>query len=191
MVEVRQIVNSLFRSCSYVIVHDGVSWLVDCGDVDKILPAIEGTLKGVLLTHAHFDHIYGLNNLAELTPSLPVFTNESGREALLDDKLNLSKYNGDPFVLNDTTDLHLVENGECVDLFDGIQAEAVFTPGHNPSCVTWLIGDVIFTGDSFIPGIKTVTNLPLSNKALAAKSEVLIREQAAHRTVYAGHAPEV
>ena len=189
--EVRQIVNSLFRSCSYVIVHDGASWLVDCGDVDKILPAIVGPLKGVLLTHAHFDHIYGLNQLAELIPSLSVFTNEPGREALLSDKLNLSKYNGDPFVLIDTTHVHLVENGECVNLFDGIKAEAVFTPGHNPSCVTWMIGDMILTGDSFIPGVKTVTNLPLSDKALAAKSEVLIRELAAHRTVYAGHAPEV
>lgn len=189
--EVRQIVNSLFRSCSYVIVHDGVSWLVDCGDVDKILPEIEGPLKGVLLTHAHFDHVYGMNMLAEVFPSLPVYTNSSGQEALLNDKLNLSKYNGDPFVLNDITNLHLAEDGDTVDLFDGIKAEAVFTPGHSPSCVTWMIGDVMFTGDSFIPGVKTVANLPLSNKALAAQSGALIRELAAHRIVYAGHAPEM
>ena len=129
--------------------------------------------------------------LAEVFPSLPVFTNEDGKTALLDDKLNLSKYNGDPFVLIDTDYLHLVENGEFIDLFDGIKAEAVFTPGHSPSCVTWVIDDIILTGDSFIPGIKTVTNLPLSNKAMAAKSEVLIRELAAHRVVYAGHAPEM
>lgn len=189
--EVRQVINSVFRSCSYVIVHDGDSWLVDCGDVDKILPLIDGRLQGVLLTHAHFDHIYGLNVLETLFPSLTIYTCQSGLDELLNDKLNFSRYYGDPFVLDCPESVTLIEDGEGIALFDGIEAKAVYTPGHSPSCVTWLVGDMLFTGDSFIPGVKTVTNVPHSDKEQAAVSEAHIHELADHRVIYAGHSPEI
>lgn len=190
-VEVRQVVNTVFKSCSYVVVHDGNSWLVDCGDVDRILPLIDGQLKGVLLTHGHFDHLYGLNMLIALFPKVPVYTSPEGQEELLSDKLNFSKYYGEPFVLDAPDNVNLIGDGECVPLFDGIEAKAFYTPGHSPSCVTWQIGDSLFTGDSFIPGVKTVTNLPHADKIQAAKSEMLIRDLASDRVVYAGHAPEL
>ena len=189
--EVRQVVNSVFRSCSYVLVHDGSSWLVDCGDVDRILPLIDGRLRGVLLTHAHFDHIYGLNVLEALFPSLPIYTNQFGQDELLNDKLNFSRYYGDPFVLDFPEIVTLIDDGEAVTLFDGIEARAVYTPGHSPSCVTWQVEDMLFTGDSFIPGVKTVTNVPHSDKEQAAASEGLIHELADQRVVYAGHSPEL
>ncbi len=188
---IRQIVNTVFRSCSYVISHEGCSWLVDCGDLDQILPLVDGKLQGVLLTHAHFDHIYGLNSLMILYPGLSVYTNQVGLDTLLNDKLNFSRYYGEPIIFNEPDRVKLVEDGEWVELFDGIRAQAVFTPGHSPCCVTWMIDDALFTGDSFIPGVKTVTNIPHSNKDLAAESEALIRELAVHRTIYSGHAPEI
>ena len=188
---IRQIFNTVFRSCSYVISHEGCSWLVDCGDLDQILPLVDGDLQGVLLTHAHFDHIYGLNSLMILYPGLSVYTNQVGLDTLLNDKLNFSRYYGEPIIFNEPDRVKLVKDREWVELFDGIRAQVVFTPGHSPCCVTWIIDDALFTGDSFIPGVKTVTNIPHSNKDLAAKSEALIRELAEHRTIYSGHAPEI
>lgn len=188
---IRQIVNTVFHSCSYVISHEGCSWLVDCGDLDQILPQVDGDLQGVLLTHAHFDHIYGLNSLMILYPGLSVYTNQVGLDTLLNDKLNFSRYYGEPIIFNEPDRVKLVEDREWVELFDGIRAQAVFTPGHSPCCVTWIIDDALFTGDSFIPGVKTVTNIPHSNKDLAAESEALISELAEHRTIYSGHAPEI
>lgn len=188
---IRQIVNTVFRSCSYVISNEGCSWLVDCGDLDQILPLVDGKLQGVLLTHAHFDHIYGLNSLMILYPGLSVYTNQVGLDTLLNDKLNFSRYYGEPIIFNEPDRVKLVKDREWVELFDGIRAQAVFTPGHSPCCVTWIIDDALFTGDSFIPGVKTVTNIPHSNKDLAAESEALISELAEHRTIYSGHAPEI
>ena len=186
---IRQIVNTVFRSCSYVISHEGSTWLVDCGDMDQILPLVEGELKGVLLTHAHFDHIYGLNSLMILFPGLSVYTNQDGLDALLNDKLNFSRYYGDPFMLSRPENVAIVADGEELALFDDIKARAMYTPGHSPGCVTWIVEDAVFTGDSLIPGVKTVTNIPHSDKELAAQSENAIREMAEHRTIYPGHAP--
>ena len=185
---IRQVVNSIFNSCSYVISHGDGSWLVDCGDLDLILPCVDGRVEGVLLTHGHFDHIFGLNNLLSLFPTIPIYTNQAGKNALFSDKLNFSKYHEESFILDSERNVALISDGDIVQLGPGLKANAVFTPGHSPDCVSWIVGDALFTGDSFIPGVKTVTTFPLSNKALAARSENLIREMATHRTVYPGHA---
>jgi glyoxylase-like metal-dependent hydrolase (beta-lactamase superfamily II) len=185
---IHQIVNSIFNSCSYVLTQDKQSWLVDCGDVDQILPLIDGKLQGVLLTHAHFDHIYGLNNLESLFPGVPVYTVMAGLNGLMSDKLNFSRYYGEPFIFDSPDNVKLVNDGDSISLFDGVEIKAVATPGHSPGCVTWLTSNAIFTGDSYIPGVKTVANLPHSDKDLALKNEALIRQMVENRSIYPGHA---
>lgn len=185
---IHQIVNSVFNSCSYVLTQDKQSWLVDCGDVDQILPLIDGKLQGVLLTHAHFDHIYGLNNLESLFPGVPVYTIMAGMNGLMSDKLNFSRYYGESFIFDSPDNIKLISDGESISLFDGVEIKAVATPGHSPGCVTWLTSNAIFTGDSYIPGVKTVANLPHSDKDLALKNEALIRQMVENRSIYPGHA---
>ncbi len=185
---IHQIENSVFNSCSYVLTQDKQSWLVDCGDVDQILPLVDGKLQGVLLTHAHFDHIYGLNNLESLFPGVPVYTVMAGLNGLMSDKLNFSRYYGEPFIFDSPDNVKLVNDGDSISLFDGVEIKAVATPGHSPGCVTWLTSNAIFTGDSYIPGVKTVANLPHSDKDLALKNEALIRQMVENRSIYPGHA---
>ena len=189
-VEITQIVNRVFNSCTYVLTHDGRSWLVDCGDVEPVLAQVDGNLSGVLLTHAHFDHIYGLNRLLTVFPDVPVYTNREGLEGLMSDKLNFSRYHEEPFILAEPGNARLVDDGEIVMLFEGINAQAIATPGHSPACITWIVEDALFTGDSYIPGIKTVTNFPHSDKMLARESEERIRRLARDRRIYPGHAPQ-
>lgn len=179
--------NTVFNSCSYVLAQDGASWVVDCGDVEQILPFIEGQLRGVMLTHSHFDHIYGLNDLLALFPHTPVLTNAAGRDGLLSDKLNFSRYHETPFTLDTPEDIRLVDDQECFELFNGVSAQAIYTPGHSPCSVTWKIDDALFTGDSFIPGVKTVTNFPHSDRQLAGESRERILRLAESCQVYPGH----
>lgn len=64
-------------------------WLVDVGDVDPVLECIGGdvTIRGVFLTHAHYDHLYGINRLIDLFPQCVVYTSEAGVEGIYSDKL--------------------------------------------------------------------------------------------------------
>ena len=188
---INHIINSLFSSCTYVIdMGADFVWLVDCGDVEPLLPVIgRKVVSGVLLTHAHFDHIYGLNGLLELFPNAMVYTNSAGREALLDDRKNLSRYHESPFTFRHPENIRQVDDGDAISLGQDLQAKVCATPGHNPACLSYAVDLALFTGDSLIPGLKTVTNLPNADKALAAESEQRLLRMAREQglTVYPGH----
>ncbi len=98
MLKVDYITNRVFNSRTYILTSeatDGV-WLVDCGDVDVVYERIgEKTIEGVLLTHTHSDHIYGLETPVERFPEVMVFTNAYGTGALKSPKLNISRYHSE------------------------------------------------------------------------------------------------
>lgn len=182
------IVNSLFTSCTYILGERSYTCLVDCGDIEPLQPLLmDKMLKGVLLTHAHFDHIYGLNELLKLFPNTLVYTNESGKEALLDARKNMSLYHETPFIFEFPENIRIVNNGDEIALCEILIAKVLATPGHHPSCLSYIIEDAIFTGDSYIPGTKVVTNLPKGNKKQAQESIDKILAMSEGRTIYPGH----
>lgn len=181
--KIEYITNSVFNSRTYVLseVSDKV-WLVDCGDMEPVLSLVGNRMvEGVLLTHAHFDHIYGLPALLERFPEVAICTNEWGRAALADAKLNMSLYHEFP-VRIDCHNLQIVEEGDKVCGFDVYE-----TPGHNPSSICYTNKDVIFTGDAYIPGCKVVTNLPHCEKQQAEMSIGRILKLSKGKTIYPGH----
>jgi glyoxylase-like metal-dependent hydrolase (beta-lactamase superfamily II) len=159
--------------------------VVDPGDGEPLFEAIrraELELRGVLLTHAHFDHIYGLNRLVGEWPEAKVYTAASGAEMLLDARKNLSRYYERPFVFAYPQNVVAVGEGAEVGPF-----RVYATPGHNPSCLTFVTNEAVFTGDAHIPGIAVVTNLPKGNKVQAQQSEQKILDLASGKTIYPGH----
>ncbi len=110
---------------------------------------------------------------------------------LLDAPKKLSYYHEIPFVAEKSALIAVVSDGEVVELAScissGVAVRAVFTPGHHASCITWVMDDSLFTGDAYIPGLQTVTNLSGGNRQPAAESRRLIEDLAVGRTVYPGH----
>ena len=194
MMKVSHIVNSVFTSRTYILTQDGSlsAWLVDCGDVPPLMDVLSSMgsdlsiIKGVLLTHVHYDHIYGLPRLKEKFPSLQVYTNEYGKKALTDIRLNYSKYHNDPIVYESENVVNCDE-GAVIEMFDGVQAKVYHAPGHSPSCLTYEVGDYLFTGDAYIPGVKVVTTLKGGDKLKAAESVERILRLAEGKVVCAGH----
>lgn len=173
-----QIVNRVFNSITYILPVGSQNdcWLVDCGDVEK---AIEQgwNILGVLLTHSHSDHIYGLNRLIEKFPDALVYTNEEGAMGLQNPKWNFSRYHEEvePFEFCKPENVRILES-ECVLDLDGMLVEVMYTPGHEPSCVCYRVGECLFTGDSYIPGVNVVKTFPRSNKEQAEESLIRLQE---------------
>lgn len=184
-----RIVNSVFNSNTFVLTEENSQdcWLVDVGDIEPILQAVGNhRVKGVFLTHTHYDHIYGINKLVERFPDCVVYTSEHGKEGLFSTKLNFSKYHDDPLVFQGKH-IRLLVEGEEISLFSCVALKAIHTPGHDWSCVSYYTDDLIFTGDSYIPNIKVITSMPKSNKTEAQASLERILKLCKTRDVYPGH----
>lgn len=184
-----RIVNSFFMSNTFVLTDENSNdcWLVDVGDMEPIVEAIgERQVRGVLLTHTHYDHLYGINKLVERFPECVIYTSQHGKEGLFSDKLNFSRYHDDPIVFEGKY-VEVLEEGDEVLLFPYVVLKAIYTPGHDWSCMSYYMDDIIFTGDSYIPNIKVVTTLPKSNKLEAQVSLDRIMDLCKTRDMYPGH----
>lgn len=192
MIQIHDITNSIFTSKTYILFREGEdkAWLVDIGDIEPVLAFLQEkglSVAGVFITHAHFDHIYGLEALADGFPECKVYCTEYCEVALASEKLNMSKYHGTP--INYCRDnVVVVHEGESIRLFED-EPEMVFyeTPGHNPGCLTMVMGDVIFTGDAYILGVGANTKLPKADKELAKQSLERIMKLAEGKKILSGH----
>lgn len=191
MLNIEFITNRIFNSRTYILTKKDCEkvWLVDCGDTDRVLEMIgEKSVEGVLLTHAHSDHIYGLEALMKRFPDVKIYTNAAGVEALKDPRLNISHYHSDypditieapnnVCVLKEVDELNIL--GEAVNVYE--------TPGHAPSCITFIMEDKAFSGDAYIPGVKVFTGFPRSNRKQAAESVERILQLTSHCLILPGH----
>ena len=192
MINIHDITNTIFKSKTYILYKEDCSyvWLVDIGDIEPVVSFLNANnliVAGVFLTHAHFDHIYGLEELVERYSECKVIVCEYAKQALSSDKLNMSKYHGTP--INFTCgNVIVVHEGESMIIFKGEpKMEFYETPGHNPGCLTMVLGNHIFTGDSYIPGVGANTRLPRADKVLARVSLDRIMKLADGKVIHSGH----
>ncbi len=193
--EVITIVNDILQSCTYILTKkgdDGV-YLVDCGNPAPIISYLEQNnkyVKGVFLTHAHYDHIYGLNDIIEKYPDLVVYANEKTFWGIKDVDLNMSYlYTDDDFEVNVSKDHSYVVSNYTIIRILGKDVECLFTPGHDVDCMSYAIGDLLFTGDSFNPNSPVFTKWRNSDVDLALKNEAMLALLSNNKglKVYPGH----
>lgn len=192
-IKIQQIVNSVYSSNTFVISIEGLEdrvWLVDCGDVDRIVDVVGNKkIEAVFFTHTHYDHIYGMNGILGISPDTKLYTNYFGKSALMSPKLNYSRYHqeAEDVICNSPENIVVVNEGAEVSLFGDVLMVVCETPGHDESCITYILEDNVFSGDSYIPGVKVYANFLHSNKKMAEVSKDRIKDIVKNRRLYPGH----
>ena len=194
MLTIDFITNRVFNSRTNILSKNDCEkvWLVDCGDTDRVLEMIgEKSVEGVLLTHAHSDHIYGLEALMMRYPEVKIYTNSAGIEALKDPRLNISRYHSEyPDISIEAPDnVCILKEGDELNVL-GETVKVYETPGHAPSCLTYIMEDKAFTGDAYIPGVKVFTGFPHANKRQAEGSLKRILQLTSNHQIMPGHTLE-
>lgn len=185
------IINTRLNSITYILPTGDQKdcWLVDCGDVEKVIDA-GLNVKGVLLTHAHYDHCYGLNKLMQLFPKAVIYTTEEGKEALYDPRKNFSKYHDEieDFIFDYEGCVITIDYEGELQVDEHLSVDIILTPGHDVSCISYRVGNNIYTGDSYIPNCKLVCTFPRSNRKLAKENEQRLKDlEASGMKIMPGH----
>ncbi|MGF1469618.1 MAG: MBL fold metallo-hydrolase [Sandaracinaceae bacterium] len=102
------------------------------------------TLRAVFETHAHADHL-SASPILKRRFDAPVVIGE-GITTVVETFRPLLDL-GDDVPKDGSQFDRLLADGETMTL-GSLEVEAIATPGHTPACVTYRIGDAIFTGDA-------------------------------------------
>ncbi len=142
-------------------------------------------VTGILLTHGHFDHIWGVQALKEASGA-KVYACEAEKELLGSDRMNVSRQAGRPCTVE--ADEYL-KDGQEVTISD-MTFRMIATPGHTAGGCCYYLEEAGFllAGDTLFQESVGRTDLPTGSMGTLVRS---IREKLMilpeETTVYPGH----
>lgn len=169
--------NPQWLSNAYLVADPerGTGVLVDSNeDVDPLIDIAERdgiTITHYLVTHPHVDHVAGITAARErLGGEVPLVAHEA-TAAELNDEVAI-----------------LIADGEVLDA-DGIRIEAIYTPGHAPGHLAYLVdGTDVFTADVLFKGTVGGTAAPGASGFEDLKASVMrLMELPPETRVHPGH----
>lgn len=186
---VKALIN-LYSENTYIITEKKSCLIVDPGaplnEIKHVIDELELTVKGILLTHGHFDHIFTLNDVFSLY-KCPVYINEKERDFLFDPNLNLSSSTINAITFKEKNYIKTIKEGDIIEL-EHAKIKVIETPGHTRGGVCYLYKRFMFTGDTLFQGTIGRHDLPTSNKAALMNSlKKLIKVTRDNTVCYPGH----
>lgn len=142
-------------------------------------------IEYIILTHAHFDHIYGVNPLKKLTKAKVVISS-ADRPALKDNSINLSDSFLPPDGMEEIVPDILVEDESVIELGES-KIKVMLTPGHTAGSICLLFEDNLISGDTLFCESVGRTDLPTGNMNMLLKSLNKIKKIDVNCRVYPGH----
>lgn len=138
-----------------VLDYDHASGHTSTKSADGIIAYVNGEslkVNWILETHVHADHLSAAPYLKKALGGKIVIGNNITTVQSTFGKL----LNAEPQFARDGSQFdQLVEEGEELH-FGDLKVEVLHTPGHTPACVTYVIGDAAFVGDTlFMPDYGT------------------------------------
>jgi glyoxylase-like metal-dependent hydrolase (beta-lactamase superfamily II) len=171
-----------------VLEFDPVRGVVAHRSADLIAAAVAArglSVKWILETHAHADHLTAADHLRKHTGA-PVAT---GALVTGVQKRFARLFEADDVDLEGTAFDRLLADGDVLEL-GGLSIEVLHTPGHTAACVSYRIGDAVFVGDTlFMPDFGTGrTDFPGGDAATLYRSIRRILDLPPRTRVFTCHA---
>ncbi|OXM13140.1 metal-binding protein [Paenibacillus herberti] len=147
-------------------------------------------LEAILLTHAHLDHMGGVDEVRKAT-ECPVYVHDLEAEWLTNPALNGSlRWSDITPPLTTAPAEYALDEGQRLKLA-GFEFRVLHTPGHSPGSVSFLHGKDLFSGDVLFRQSIGRTDLPGGREAdLYNTIRSKLYRLDPDVTVYNGHGPK-
>ena len=187
-------------SNTYVCINNDKAIIIDAG---VSLEVFENDLEGiqvvaVFITHAHFDHIFYLEDYMEkFSPEL--YISDSGYRKLYDSLRNMSLWFKNEMLEEDSESkfeeivltkkyeyLPLIEN-EKIKVAD-MSIDTIYTPGHSSCSFTFIINeDTAFVGDLIFKNGVGRTDFEDGDSKTLVNSIMKLKQFKKLRHIHSGH----
>ena len=163
-------------------------------DASALIPEITDTVRAlgadveyILLTHGHFDHIMGLNDLKKALDSKAVICKD---DLIISDNINeFTRLFGGLAESVPPVYEKFVEDGDILTV-GNIKIKVIHTPGHTEGGVCYLIDDKLFSGDTlFRESVGRTDLFGGSFEMLVGSIKNKLFKLDDNTTVYPGHGP--
>lgn len=141
-------------------------------------------VRYILLTHGHYDHLMGVAQVKKLTGT-PVYIHPGDAACLTDESESLADTHL-PGQQNYVTPDGFLEEGMELPLGE-LTIRVLHTPGHSRGGVCFVVGDVIFSGDTLFRHTCGRTDLPGGDYATLMHSLERLARLPGDYQVYPGH----
>ncbi len=143
------------------------------------------SIQAILLTHGHFDHIWGANEVRELA-NVKIYAYEQEKELLNSERLNVSKGAGRPYTVE--ADVYLKDGEEVTAA--GMACKCIASPGHTAGscCFYFEEAGFLISGDTLFRESVGRTDLPTGNMRTlinSVKEKLFVLPE--ETKVYPGH----
>ncbi len=154
---------------------------------DAVLAAVRDqglALAYVLETHAHADHLSAADYIRRQTGAAVVI----GAQITQVQKAFIPRFEADDVADDGRVFDRLLAEGDVLPLGQ-MEIGVLHTPGHTPACVTYLIGDAAFVGDTlFMPDYGTArADFPGGDAATLYRSTRKILALPGETRIFVGH----
>ncbi|NTW72329.1 MAG: MBL fold metallo-hydrolase [Eubacteriaceae bacterium] len=186
---IKKIMKNNYTTNSYLIGEGESAILIDpvgkAGEFSRLLEEEGLKLKGIILTHGHYDHIASLNDLMDEF-DVKVYIHKEDEKMLFKSELNLSIFFGEDYSYQYPYNVEEVKEGiEYV--FGEIKLEILHTPGHTPGSICIRYGGHLFTGDTLFCGSMGRTDFPGGDLNVMMESLGKIKKLDDRLMIYPGH----
>lgn len=176
-IEIKSMTLGMVATNCYLIINKNTkeALLVDPADnalrISNVIEENGCTLKAILLTHGHFDHIMALNDLKKKY-NVPVYAHEDEEDVLKQSSLNMSGMIGQIYTTQ--ADIY-VKDGEHLKLA-GLDIIVLHTPGHTKGGVCYYLPEekVLMSGDTLFHCSIGRTDFPTGSMSQLVRS---VKEQ--------------
>ena len=176
-IEIKSMTLGMVATNCYLIINKETkeALLIDPADnalrISNVIEENVCTLKAILLTHGHFDHIMALNELKKRY-NVPVYAHEEEEDVLKQSSLNMSGMIGQIYTTQ--ADVY-VKDGEHLKLA-GLDVIVLYTPGHTKGGVCYYLPEekVLMSGDTLFHCSIGRTDFPTGSMSQLVRS---VKEQ--------------